>query len=114
MPSLLNSFDACYVGFNKSPIYKYGNSLNKLPEYFMSGKPIIFSSDSTYQPINEASAGITVPAENSKAIARAIIDLKNMGPKKRKELGKNGIKYARKNFSYKILSRKLEKILIKT
>ncbi len=114
IPSLLNSFDVCYVGFSKNPIYKYGNSLNKLPEYFMSGKPIIFSSDSTFQPVKEARAGITVPAENSKAIARAIINLKNIKAEKRKKLGKNGIKYAKENLSYKILSRKLEKILIKT
>ena len=112
IPSLLKYFDICYAGFNKSSLYKYGTALNKLPEYFMSGKPILFSINSPYNPVNKAIAGFTVPAEDTKAIVRAIYKLKKMPLIKRKQLGKNGQDYAIKNFDYVKIAKNLEKVLI--
>jgi len=112
IPSLLKYFDICYAGFNKSSLYKYGTALNKLPEYFMSGKPILFSINSPYKPVNKAKAGFTVPAEDTKAIVRAIYKLKKMPLIKRKQLGKNGQDYAIKNFDYVKIAENLEKVLI--
>jgi len=112
IPSLLKYFDICYVGFNKSSLYKYGTASNKLPEYFMSGKPILFSINSPYKPVNKAKAGLTVPAEDTGAIVRAIYKLKKMPLIKRKQLGKNGQNYAIKNFDYMKIAKNLEKVLI--
>jgi glycosyltransferase involved in cell wall biosynthesis len=112
IPSLLKYFDICYAGFNKSSLYKYGTALNKLPEYFMSGKPILFSINSPYKPVNKAKAGFTVPAEDTKAIVRAIYKLKKMSLIKRRQLGKNGQDYAIKNFDYVKIAKNLEKVLI--
>jgi glycosyltransferase involved in cell wall biosynthesis len=112
IPSLLKYFDICYAGFNKSSLYKYGTALNKLPEYFMSGKPILFSINSPYKPVNKAKAGFTVPAEDTKAIVRAIYKLKKMSLIKRRQLGKNGQNYAIKNFDYVKIAKNLEKVLI--
>jgi glycosyltransferase involved in cell wall biosynthesis len=112
IPSLLKYFDICYAGFNKSSLYKYGTALNKLPEYFMSGKPILFSINSPYKPVSKAKAGFTVPAEDTKAIVRAIYKLKKMPLIKRKQLGKNGQDYAIKNFDYVKIAKNLEKVLI--
>ena len=109
--SMLNHFDVCYVGFRKSPLYRFGNSLNKLPEYFMSSKPIIYSITSTFLPVEEAKAGITVPAENPKAIAEAIIKLYNLDQSERDKLGENGRCYAIKNNEYAYLTEKLSDIL---
>ena len=112
IPSLLKYFDICYVGFNKSSLYKYGTALNKLPEYFMSGKPILFSINSPHKPVNIAKAGLTVPAENPAAIVRAIYKLKKMSLIKRKQLGRNGQNYAIKNHDYVKIAKDLEKVLI--
>lgn len=111
IPSLLQHFDVCYAGLSKSSIYKYGIALNKLPEYFMSGKPILLSLDSVYKPVELAKAGLTVPAENPLAIVNAILKLKQMTIKQRKKFGKNGRSYAMRNHNYKIIARNLEKIL---
>jgi len=112
IPSLLKYFDICYVGFNKSLLYKYGTALNKLPEYFMSGKPILFSINSPHKPVNIAKAGLTVPAENPVAIIKAIYKLKKMSLIKRKQLGRNGQNYAIKNYDYEQIAKNLEKVLI--
>jgi len=111
IPSLLSNFDVCYVGFNKSDLYEYGSSLNKLPEYLMSGNPIIFSIDSPFKPVFEASCGFHVAAEDVDGIVTAIFELKSMTLSERKILGLNGKSYAVKNYRYAHLSQKLVNFL---
>ena len=113
VPSLLERFDVCYAGLRKSSLYKYGIALNKIPEYFMSGKPILLSIESAFKPVDIAKAGLTVPAENPQAIANAILRLKQMTAKQRKKFGKNGRSYAKKNFNYCKIAKNLEKVLMK-
>ena len=112
IPAMLSCFDVCYVGFRKSSLYRFGNSLNKLPEYFMSGKPIIYSIDSPFKPVDDARAGLTVPAENPQAIVDAVLKIKSMSPEQQKQLGKNGRDYALKNHDYAKLAEKLAKVLL--
>ncbi len=110
IPAVLACFDVCFAAFHKNRLYRYGTSLNKIPEYMISGKPIVYSVDSPYQPVAEAHAGITVPAEDSGAIADAVIQLQEMGKREREKLGKNGYEYAMKHHNYKILAQKLADI----
>jgi glycosyltransferase involved in cell wall biosynthesis len=111
IPAVLAEFDVCYVGFRKARLYDYGSSLNKLPEYLMSGRPIIYSIDSPFKPVTDANAGITVPAEDHKAIAEAIITLQAMSPEQRKQLGENGKRYAEQNLDYAKLAENFANLL---
>ena len=111
VPSMLSLFDICYVGFNKSQLYRYGNSLNKLAEYFMSRRPIIFSIDSPFRPVDDANAGITVGAEDVDGIVAAIYKLKSMSDAERKQLGENGAKHAEEHYEFSKLAAKLSNIL---
>lgn len=108
--TVLSIFNLCYVGFNKSPLYRYGNSLNKLPEYFASRKPIVFSIDSPFKPVDIANAGITVKAENPKEISDAILNIYSMSHEEREQLGDNGWRYALENYEYRVLVKNLESI----
>lgn len=112
IPSMLSNFDVCYVGFRKNPLYRFGSSLNKLPEYFASRKPIIYSIDSPFKPVNDADAGITVPAESPEDIAAAITKIKKLSPAERQTLGENGYRYALENHEYGVLAEKLINILV--
>ena len=111
VPSMLSSFDVCYVGMNKSPLYRYGTSLNKLPEYLISGKPLIFSVDSPFKPVDDANAGITVGAEDVDGIVSAIYKLKSMSDVERKQLGENGAKHAEEYYEFSKLAARLSNIL---
>jgi glycosyltransferase involved in cell wall biosynthesis len=102
--------DALFFHLQDSPIFKYGISSNKLFDYLASGKPIIFSSNSINNPVDEAKAGITVPPDNSQALADAIIKLYKMSPEERRTMGLNGRKYVEKYHSIPVLVDKLEKI----
>ena len=112
IPSMLSNFDVCYVGFRKLPLYRFGSSLNKLPEYFASRKPIIYSIDSPFKPVDDASAGITVPAERPHDIAAAIIDIRKLSRDDRQTLGENGYRYALEHLEYGKLANKLLKVLL--
>ena len=94
------------------PLYKYGISPNKMYEYFASSKPIIFSGNVTNDMVKEANAGVSVEAENIEKIKEAVLSLYNMSEEERKILGKNGRKYVEENYDTKVLSKKIEKIIL--
>lgn len=111
IPNVLALFDACYVGFLDIPLYRYGSSLTKLPEYLASKKPIVYASNSPFQPIKDADAGISVKAERPDEIAKAILELYSMTENQRKEIGENGFRLAIDEYEYRILTQRLEKVL---
>jgi len=88
--SMLQRFDVCFLGWKDEPLYQYGVSPNKLPEYLVSGKPIIHSFSGACDPVAEAAAGLTVPAEDPVAIAKAIVELKNLPQAQRAIMGQRG------------------------
>ena len=112
IPSTLKNADAMILPVRNKPLYKYGISPNKMYEYFASSRPIIFSGNVANDMVKEANAGISVEAENIEKIKKAILSLYNMSRDKREVLGKNGIKYVKENYDTKILSKKIEKIIL--
>ena len=112
IPSTLKNGDAMILPVRNKPLYKYGISPNKMYEYFASSRPIIFSGNVANDMVKEANAGISVEAENIEKIKKAILSLYNMSRDKREVLGKNGRKYVEENYDIKILSKKIEKIIL--
>jgi len=110
---ILYKSDALILLLRNAPFYKYGISLNKLFDYLASGKPIIFSSNSINNPVEEAKAGITVPPDDPKKLAEAIIVLYKMPEEKIVEMGINGRSYVEKYYSINILVDKLESVIRK-
>ena len=112
IPSTLKNGDAMILPVRDEPLYKYGISPNKMYEYFASAKPIIFSGNVANDMVKEANAGISVEAENIKKIKEAVLSLYNMSNEEREILGKNGRKYVEENYNTKVLSKKIEKIIL--
>ena len=112
IPNTLKNGDAMILPVRDEPLYKYGISPNKMYEYFASAKPIIFSGNVANDMVKEANAGISVEAENIKKIKEAVLSLYNMSNEEREILGKNGRKYVEENYNTKVLSKKIEKIIL--
>ena len=112
IPSLLKESDAVVMLLRDIPLYKYGMSPNKMYEYLASTKPIIFSGNVANDMVKEANAGVSVVAENSKKLKDGILTLQKMVINEREILGKNGRKYVEENYDTKILSKKIEKIIL--
>jgi len=111
VPAILQRSDLLMFCLRNLDIYKYGISLNKMYDYFASGKPVIMSGDAINDVIHEAGAGITVESENPEVLAEGIIKIQKMSLEERQKLGANGRAYVEKYHSSKVLAEKLEKIL---
>lgn len=111
VPHMLSFFDCCYVGFKDIPLYNYGSSLTKLPEYLASKKPIVYASNSPFQPVLESNSGVSTRAENPQEISEAILSLYNISEEERKILGENAYIFAKENYEYKMLGSKLANII---
>ncbi|NME35803.1 MULTISPECIES: glycosyltransferase family 4 protein [Fusobacterium] len=111
VPSLLKEADLLIIPIKKSSLYKYGLSPNKLFEYLVSRKPILISTDTKYNIIDDAKCGIVVEPENIMEIKKGILKLKNLSKNEQRNLGFNGRKYGEENFSITKLGEKLYNII---
>lgn len=108
--SVLSLFDICYIGLQREKLFKYGVSPNKLFDYMYSGKPILYAIESGRNLVDLCNCGLSVEAQNEKAIATGIMKLYNMTKEERKVLGSNGKKYVLENFTYSKLAKKYIKL----
>jgi len=106
IPNLLNKMDILYIGWRRSPLYRFGISPNKLFDYMMAGKPIIHAVEAGNDLVAESGCGISIPPEDSVAIAEAIKKLIDMSPLEREEMGRRGREYVIKNHDYKVLAKR--------
>ena len=93
VPAALRLFDACYVGYRPSPLYRFGISPNKVFEYMAASRPIILAAQAANDIVADAGCGITVPPGDPVALAQAIRDLRALTPEERARLGTNGRAY---------------------
>lgn len=108
---ILSQSDALLFNLQIAPVFKYGISPNKLFDYLAAGKPIIFSCNSTNNPVDDAGAGITVSPANPREIADAVARLYKMPGEEKKKMGLNGRRYVEEHHSTKTLAEVLEKTL---
>lgn len=100
--------DILVASVKDTPVYQFGINSNKIFDYLAAGRPIIFAGNTPNNPIKEASAGISIPPEDSKALIGAIEQIVEMSPKERIALGANGRSHAEEFYDTKILAKKLE------
>ena len=104
IPALLQLMDALFIGLQRELRFKYGISPNKLMDYMMSRKPIVYAGSPHTFPIQEAACALIVPPENPESLAGAINELLDMPNEQRDLLGSNGHKYVLSNHSYSVLA----------
>ena len=106
MPELLNQFDALYVGLQRQPLFRFGVSPNKLMDYMMAAKPVIFAIDAGNDMVAEANCGISIEPEDSTSIAQAAQKLASLPKEELYEMGQRGKAYILNNNEYDVLSKK--------
>lgn len=103
MPNLLSRADALLVTLADQKIFA-ATVPNKIQAYMAVGRPIIASMNGEgARLVQEADAGISVPAEDSAALADAILKLHSMPAVDRDRLGENGRRYYRQHFDHEQL-----------
>lgn len=111
IPALLEMVDGIYIGAVKNRMLRFGICMNKLFDAMMSGRPILYAVDAPNDYIKEFGCGVSVPPEDTDALAQGIRGLLSMPEGERREMGERGRQAVLANFTYDILAKKFEDIL---
>lgn len=106
IPYILSKSDLNILHFDQNNIKKYGASLNKLFEYFASGKPVLSDCLFGYDLVDKYNAGIVVENGDAIMIANRILEIKNMQEQDYLSLCNNALKAAM-DYDFKNLTSKL-------
>ena len=107
----LKGSNVLFFNLEDSPVFRFGISSNKLFDYLASARPVIFSCNAVNNPVAEAGAGITIPPNDPKALADAVIGLRKMSEEERETMGKRGREYVEKYYNISVLASRLDRVL---
>jgi glycosyltransferase involved in cell wall biosynthesis len=106
IPALLSGFDIAYIGWQRTPIYRFGIAPNKLMDYMMARRPVLHSVEAGNDPVAEAGAGLTVPPEDAQAVADGLRRLAALSPQERAAMGERGRAFVMAHHTYPVLARR--------
>ena len=110
--SVLSRCDLLYFSVHKSKVWRYGQSLNKVIDYMMAGKPIVASYLGYPSMINEAGCGSYVAVGDQHALKGEILRYEGMGELERSKIGQMGPAWLKENRQYKKLAKDYLEIMI--
>ena len=111
MPGILAQASAVLVSLVKDPIISQ-TVPSKVQAYLAAGKPIIASLDGEgARVVLEAGAGVACPAEDARALADAVRQLRDALPAERQQMAQRGLIYYEQNFEPTLLAKRLAQIL---
>jgi glycosyltransferase involved in cell wall biosynthesis len=92
-------------------VERYGMSVNKVFAFMASGRPVIFACRCCYDPIRDAKAGVSVEPEDPAAMARAMIDLRDLPAAERAAMGHRARRYVLEHHDLSKIAKRLEAFL---
>jgi len=104
MPAFLSNMDGLFIGLKKQSLFRFGVSPNKMFDYMMAAKPVIYAIKAGNDIALESGCGISCEPENVNAVADAILSLKAMAVDRRREMGQRGREYVERHHDYRVLA----------
>lgn len=99
---ILQHADFAYAGLLHAPnLYKYGLSLNKLPDYMGAGVPVILPCDPCGDPVSESGGGLVSGVAGSHDLAEMIMAMSSLSQNEREKMGQRGCQYITSNYNYR-------------
>jgi glycosyltransferase involved in cell wall biosynthesis len=105
----LASFDILYFSTFKSKVWDHGQSLNKIIDYMLAGKPILGSYSGFASMVNEAQCGWYIEAENSDVLSNKILEISSISKNDLATMGSKGREWILQNRNYTTLASHLKK-----
>jgi glycosyltransferase involved in cell wall biosynthesis len=100
MPGLMAKASALLVSLADQPIFA-ATVPNKVQAYMAAGRPILACLNGEGAClVDDAKAGITIPAEDAQGLANAVLRLYEMSPEQRATMGANGRQYFKEHFDH--------------
>lgn len=108
VPYILSKSNLNIMRFHQNNLKQYGASLNKMFDYFASGKPTI-SGRFEYDLVKKYNCGIVLANVNKEQYANAIIELSKISKDQYETYCKNAL-LAAQDYDFKVLTKKLEQL----
>lgn len=108
---VLAEADAFFMHLRDSPVFRWGVSPNKLFDYMVSARPVVFAVGSTVNPVGESGCGLTISPEDPEALADAMEHLMELSAAERWEMGQRGRRYVEEQHALSRLAANLEDCL---
>jgi glycosyltransferase involved in cell wall biosynthesis len=105
--SMIKKFDLCYIGLERESLFRFGVSPNKLFDYMLAQRPVLYAIDSGNKPVDEAKCGWSVEAAHPIGIAEAIRLAANTEDAELQRMGLNGYRFVMENHTYHHLAQRL-------
>ncbi len=109
VPALLQFFDLAYIGLQRQPLFRFGVAPNKLIDYMMAARPVLYAIESGNDLVSESGCGVAVRAEDPAAVTQAIRGMLAMDPEQRQAMGQQGKKFVLENLTYPVLGQRFLK-----
>jgi len=110
----LSHCDLLYFSVFDSKVWEYGQSLNKVIDYMLAGKPIVASYGGYPSMVNEACCGSFLPAGSVVALKDEILRFYGMSEGERRSIGIRGRVWLLENRRYQNLAADYIGIMLKT
>lgn len=98
--TVLSQCDLLYFSVHVSKVWQYGQSLNKVIDYMMAGKPVVASYTGFPSMINEADCGSYVPAGDVISLQKEVERYAQMSEQERMMMGAQGKNWLLANRQY--------------
>ncbi len=106
IPAFLSGMDALFIGWRRSPLYRFGVSPNKLMDYMMAAKPVLHAIEAGNDLVAESGGGVSVAPEEPGAIAEGVRRLVTTSATEREAMGARGRSFILEHHTYDVLSRR--------
>lgn len=103
--SVLAKCDLLYFSVHISAVWRFGQSLNKVIDYMLSGKPVVASYTGYPSMINEAECGTYVPAGDIAALHEEVLRYSSLSEAERLQIGARGREWILANRNYQALAK---------
>lgn len=94
------------MSLKNSPVFRFGISPNKLGDYLIAGRPILYAVKASNNPVEDSGSGISIEPYNVMQLDDALRTFVTMTELERKEMGRRGKSYALENLEWSILGKR--------
>jgi glycosyltransferase involved in cell wall biosynthesis len=101
----LEQADVLYLSVKPSIIWEYGQSMNKVLDYMMSGKPIIAAYDGIPNMLDEIEHNIIIPSNDDVAFINALEQSLEYLRQPNEELKKKSRQLIEENYTYDVINK---------
>ena len=109
---MLQAADGLILTLKDVPLFRYGVSPNKLYDYYAAAKPVIVAvGGSVNQEVQTHNLGFAVAPEKPEELALAMLELAEISPETRHQMGRRARQIAENTYSRQAVAEKFYQLI---